>query len=143
MIFVDTGFFFALSATDELDRHRQARTLLETLAGQKLSDALVTTDHVVFETVTLIQTTVKRNAHARAVMVGEQLYSEKLACIYRTSFEEQLEAFAYLRQHEDKDYSAVDCLSFVVMLKLGIQEAWTFDDHFSHRFVARPGPGPG
>jgi predicted nucleic acid-binding protein len=31
----------------------------------------------------------------------------------------------------------------VVMLKLGIQEAWTFDDHFSHRFVARPGPGPG
>jgi hypothetical protein len=46
-------------------------------------------------------------------------------------------------QHEDKDYSAVDCLSFVVMLKLGIQEAWTFDDHFSHRFVARPGPGPG
>lgn len=81
----------------------------------------------------------KRNAHARAVLVGENLYGEKLARIYRTSFSEQREAFEYLRRHEDKDYSAVDCLSFVVMLKLGIQEAWTFDDHFSHRFVARPG----
>jgi len=30
---------------------------------------------------------VKRNAHARAVFVGEKLYSEKLARIYRTSFE--------------------------------------------------------
>ena len=143
MIFVDTGFFFALFAIDELDRHRQARTLLDTLAGQRLSDTLVTTDHVVFETLTLIQTTVKRNAHTRAVMVGEQLYTERLARIYRTNFEEQVDAFAYLRQHKDKGYSAVDCLSFVVMLKLGIQEAWTFDDHFSHRFVARPGPGPG
>ena len=101
--------------------------------------ALVTTDHIVMETLTLIQTTVTRNAQARAVRVGEQLYSEKLARIYRTTFEEQLEAFAYLRQHKDKDYSSVDCLSFVVMLKLGIQEAWTFDDHFSHRFIARPG----
>jgi len=103
---------------------------------------LITTDHVVFETLTLIQTTVDRTAHARTVQVGQQLYSEKLARIYRTSFQEQLEAFAYLRQHKDKRYSAVDCLSFVVMLKLGIQEAWTFDDHFSHRFTARPGRLP-
>lgn len=142
MIFVDTGFFFALSAADEKERHRQARELLETLQERTLADILITTDHVVFETLTLIQTTVTRNAHARAVQVGEQLYSEKLARIYRTTFDEQLEAFAYLRQHRDKRYSAVDCLSFVVMLKLGIQEAWTFDEHFSHRFVARPGPPP-
>jgi len=139
VIFVDTGFFFALSATDEKERHRQARELLETLQGRTLSDVLITTDHIVFETLTLIQTTLTRNAHARAVWVGEQLYSEKLARIHRTTFQEQLEAFAYLRQHKDKNYSAVDCLSFVVMLKLGIQEAWTFDDHFSHRFIARPG----
>jgi len=119
--------------------HRQARELLETLQGRTLSDVLITTDHIVFETLTLIQTTLTRNAHARAVWVGEQLYSEKLARIHRTIFQEQLEAFAYLRQHKDKNYSAVDCLSFVVMLKLGIQEAWTFDDHFSHRFIARPG----
>jgi predicted nucleic acid-binding protein len=140
VIFVDTGFFFALFAAEEKERHEKAREMLETLQGRTLSDVLITTDHIVMETLTLIQTTVKRNANARATQVGEQLYGEKLARLYRTSFEEQLEAFAYLRQHKDKDYSAVDCVSFVVMLKLGIQEAWTFDDHFSHRFTALPGP---
>ncbi|MEW6367075.1 MAG: PIN domain-containing protein [Acidobacteriota bacterium] len=140
MIFVDTGFFFALFAIEERARHTQARQLLSTMRGRKLSDMLITTDHIVLETLTLIQTTVKRNAHARAVFVGEKLYAERLARIYRTNFEEQVEAFAYLKQHRDKPFSAVDCLSFVVMLKLGIQEAWTFDGHFTHRFVARPGP---
>lgn len=140
MIFVDTGFFFALFAAEEKGRHRQARELLQTLKGRVLADELITTDHVVFETLTLIQTTVKRNAHARAVMVGERLYAERLARIYRTTFDEQLEAFDYLRRHKDQDYSAVDCLSFVVMLKLGIEEAWTFDRHFNHRFIAKPGP---
>jgi predicted nucleic acid-binding protein len=139
VIFVDTGFFFALFAVEERNRHKQAQALLETLAGRRLSDVLITTDHIVAETLSLIQTTVKRNAHARAVFVGEKLYSERLARIHRATFEEQLEAFTYLKQHRDKSYSAVDCLSFVVMLKLGIEEAWTFDGHFSHRFIARPG----
>lgn len=139
MIFVDTGFFFALFAAEEHERHVQAQELFRTLEGRVLPETLITTDLVVSETITLIQATVKRNAHARAVFVGEKLYSEKLARIYRTSFEEQLEAFAYLKQHQDKGYSAVDCLSFVVMLKLGIQEAWSFDGHFSHRFTVRPG----
>ena len=34
----------------------------------------------------------------------------------------------------------VDCLSFVVMEKLGIHEALAFDADFGHRFVMRPGP---
>jgi len=37
VIFVDTGFFFALSAIEEKERHRQARKLLETLENQTLS----------------------------------------------------------------------------------------------------------
>lgn len=47
MIFVDTGFFFALFAAEEKQRHLQAHELLETLAGRKLSDVLITTDQVV------------------------------------------------------------------------------------------------
>jgi predicted nucleic acid-binding protein len=34
----------------------------------------------------------------------------------------------------------VDCLSFVVMEKLGIDEALAVDSDFTHRFTARPGP---
>ncbi len=50
-------------------------------------------------------------------------------------------ALAYLRQHHDKRYSAVDCLSFVVMLAHGIDTALTLDRRdFSHRFRVLPGP---
>ncbi len=34
----------------------------------------------------------------------------------------------------------VDCLSFVVMERLGIREALAVDEDFTHRFNARPGP---
>jgi predicted nucleic acid-binding protein len=73
-------------------------------------------------------------------MAGGMLYAEKLARLHRTSAEEEAAAFAYLKSYEDKEYSAVDCVSFVVMEKLGIREALTFDGDFGHRFVMRPGP---
>ena len=55
---------------------------------------------------------------------GEMLYGEKLARIHRTTAEEEAAAFAYLTKHDDKEYSAVDCLSFVVMEKLGSTKPW-------------------
>jgi predicted nucleic acid-binding protein len=39
--------------------------------------------------------------------------------------------------------STVDCLSFVIMEKLGIREALAVDSDFTHRFIARPGPQRG
>ncbi len=59
---------------------------------------------------------------------------------HRTTAEEEAAAFLYLKKYEDKEYSSVDCLSFVVMEKLGIHEALSFDSEFGHRFVMRPGP---
>ena len=55
--------------------------------------------------------------------VANRLYSERMARIHRTSFEEQRAAFDYFRRHADKKYSTVDCLSFVVMDNPGIREA--------------------
>jgi predicted nucleic acid-binding protein len=40
----------------------------------------------------------------------------------------------------DTGYSFVDCLSFVVMDKLGIREALSVDEDFKHRFIVYPGP---
>lgn len=111
--------------------------VFDTLRGRNLSELLVTTNHVVFETITLAQA---RAGHALAVRSGEILYSEKLARIHRASFEQERSAFEYMRRHRDKGYSAVDCLSFVVMDSQGIREALAIDEHFTHRFVARPGP---
>lgn len=139
MIFVDTSFFFALFAKED-GNHLRARAAFEAREGQRLPELLVTTDHVVFETITLTRTSFERHGHDRAVFVGERLYSEKIARIHRSTFEEQRAAFDYLKKFRDKEYSAVDCLSFVVMLELGIGEALTFDSDFAHRFIVRPGP---
>jgi len=45
-----------------------------------------------------------------------------------------------LKRHQDQTYSVVDCVSFVVMEKLGIREALAVDSDFTHRFIERPGP---
>lgn len=138
MIFVDTSFFFAFFSEDDAN-HARAFEVFEEFKGRNLPETLLTTDHVVFETITLTR---YRISHERAVFVGERLYAEKMARIHRASFEEQRAAFDYLKRHTDKKYSTVDCLSFVVMESLGIREALAVDEDFTHRFIARPGPSP-
>ncbi len=140
MIFVDTSFFYALFTKDD-DNQERAREAFKELEGQRLSQLLLTTNHVVFETITLTRMSFKHTGHERAVYVGERLLGEKVARIYRATAEDEAAAFGYLKKYHDKEFSAVDCLSFVVMDKLGITEALTFDARdFSHRFIVRPGP---
>ena len=104
--------------------------------GQRLADAWITTNHVVSETVTLS----RRLGHRLAADLGSKLYSEALGRIHWATPAEEREAFRYFEKHADQLYSFTDCLSFVVMEKLGINEALTVDGDFTHRFVARPGP---
>ena len=63
-------------------------------------------------------------------------HHERVKAVYA----EEREAFQYFEKHADQLYSFTDCLSFVVMEKLGIHEALTVDGDFTHRFIARPGP---
>jgi uncharacterized protein len=135
MIFVDTGFFVALLCENDA-HHEQARKALQAYKGLNLRESLLTTNNVVLETLTVAR---REGGHAVAVQAGELLFSGKLVTVYRTSGDDELAAFRYLKQHADKRYSATDCLSFVVMLKLGIAEAFTFDRRdFSHRFIVKP-----
>jgi predicted nucleic acid-binding protein len=136
VIFVDTGFFFALASEKDPD-HARALEVWQGFRGRRLPELLVTTNHVVMECITLTRV---RIGHQAAVVMGERLYSEKMARIHRPSVHDERAAFDYLKRHRDKEYSAVDCLSFVVMDALGISEALAVDEDFTHRFVARPGP---
>ncbi len=136
MIFVDTSFFYALFAADDED-HDRAVEVFKEFHGRNLPQLLVTTDLAVMETITLAR---RRSTHHLAAFIGERLYSEKITRIHRTTFDEQRDAFEYFKRYADKEYSTVDCLSFVVMDKLGITEALAIDRDFTHRFTARPGP---
>jgi predicted nucleic acid-binding protein len=142
LILLDTGFLFALFVEGDVN-HDRVQEVFKEYRGRRLDQLVVTTNHVVAETVTLLR---KRShpdtriRHGLAVMVGEQLLAGTLGQVHRATEEEEHAALAYLKKHVDQDYSFVDCLSFVVMEQLGIREAWAVDRDFTHRFVARPGP---
>lgn len=138
MIFVDTGFFFALASSEDAD-HERCRAVFEELDPKRLPDLCLTTNHVVLETIRLTKWNLGQEA---AVEMGGRLYGEVLARIHWTTPQEEKDAFAYLAKHHDKRYSPVDCISFVVMEAHGIQEALAVDRDFRHRFVVRPGPRP-
>ena len=136
MVFVDTSFFFALASPGDPD-HERVREVFETFDPGRLSEQWLTTNHVVFETITLAR---KLDGHRAATRIGARLYREVLGRIQWATPEEERLAFDYFAKHQDKHYSPVDCLSFVVMQNHGIQEALTIDSDFTHRFIARPGP---
>ncbi len=136
MIFVDTSFFIALLDPRDQNHSRAAEALAE-YRGQSLPDVLLTTNNVVLESITVARYEV---GHALAVRTGEMLYGEQLARVHRTTAEEEAAGFAYFQKYGDKSYSAVDCLSFAIMERLGIREALTFDSDFGHRFIMKPGP---
>jgi predicted nucleic acid-binding protein len=133
--FVDTGFLFALVSSKD-EHHARVVELFQTFRNLKLHEHLVTTNHVVAETITLT----RKIGHEKATRLGDQLYGEKIASLHWTTPDEERAAFDYFKKHKDQDYSLVDCISFVVMEKLRIQEALAVDSDFTHRFIARPGP---
>ncbi len=90
---------------------------------------------MVFETSTVTRA---KAGHALAVTAGEGLLRGGMARIHHATDEEERAAFEYLKKYRDQDYSPVDCLSFVLMERLGIPEALSLDAHFSHRVVVRP-----
>lgn len=138
MIFLDTGFLFALVSKKDA-HHKRVVDVFREFRSVRLPEHLLTTNHVVVEAITLTL----KVGHEKAVKLGDQLYGEKLAAIHWATPDEERAAFEYFKRHRDQTYSVVDCLSFVVMEKLGISEALAVDSDFTHRFIARPGPQRG
>jgi len=142
VIFLDTGFIFALVCSHDASHLRVRRNIAE-YKGRDLSQLLLTTNHVVEETITLLRSRGHRDAdvaHDLAVRVGRRLFSGALARVHHATVEEEHAAFEYLAARRDKRYSLTDCLSFVIMDAYHITEALSVDEDFSHRFMSRPGP---
>lgn len=120
-IFVDTSAFFALA--DRTDRfHNLAIRSVE--ANECL---LLTSNFVVFETITLIR---MRLGHEPAVKFGRRLLNEAVTPIIRVTSADERKAWETFRRWHDKRFSFVDCTSFALMQRLGIQTAFAFDDDF-------------
>jgi predicted nucleic acid-binding protein len=119
-LFVDTSAWYA--AVDAGDgSHRQATKILA--AGAPL----VTTDHVLAETWLLLRYRLGRQA-AERFWEGLRAGAATIAVVGEADLEA---AWAIGQTFSDQDFSIVDCTSFAVMQRLGIDRVASFDDHFA------------
>ncbi len=90
MIFVDTSCFAALLLPKDAN-HFRAVQAVEDLDRGRLSDALLTTNDVILETITV---TLYEGNHQVALRAGELLCEGAMVRLYRTTAEHEQEAFA-------------------------------------------------
>ncbi len=121
MIFVDTSAWYA-RYTPRDPSHQAARAF-----HLDNREPLVTTDYVIDETLTLFKA---RGNYERALHFGPRLLSGNVAEIIwvgPTDFEAAWDVFSRFR---DKDWSFTDCVSYVVIQRMEIPQAFAFDGHF-------------
>ena len=123
-VFVDTGAWFAIQATDDA-HHAEARQVLPALIES--SRSLVTSNLVVGETYTLLRLT-KGYREARRFL--EKLaQSQKVERLFLTQHVER-QAYEILHRYSDHPFSYVDATSFAFMRQRRIRHAFAFDVHF-------------
>jgi predicted nucleic acid-binding protein len=124
-VFVDTGAWYAVQVSDD-EWHDAAATALRSLVAA--AHILVTSNHVIGETYTLLRITC---GHAAAVGFLDRL--EETSRLQKIFVSEDVASRAYrlLRQYGDQDFSFVDATSFAVMRAERIRHAFAFDQHFA------------
>ena len=123
-VFLDTGYVIALEAAD--DQHHDAAVQHWRGFTTQLPP-LATTSYVFDEVVTFFNS---RNQHAKASEIGNRLLRSPTVQLVHVDEALFYDAWQYFTQHSDKSYSLTDCVSFMVMERLGIRTALVFDQHF-------------
>jgi predicted nucleic acid-binding protein len=121
MIFVDTSAWYALSSVRDAN-HLEAKRFLASVR-----ERLVTTDYVIDETLTLFRS---RGENQHAIAFGTEVIDGSFAEIITVDNKDFIHAWKVFQQFGDKAWSFTDCASRVVMQRLGIHQAFAFDDHF-------------
>jgi predicted nucleic acid-binding protein len=125
-VFVDTSIWYAAADSSD-ESNASAKAILST------SDSLLTTDHVLVETWTLLRNRIHRRAAER---FWDALRNE-VAAIEPVGLADLEAAWQIGISYRDQDFSLVDRTSFAVMRRLGIDCAASLDDHFA---IFRFGP---
>jgi len=125
-VFVDTSVWYAAADAGDIGNTR-AKAILA------VGEPLVTSDHVLIETWTLLRHRIRRQAADR---FWEALRSG-VAVIEPVSAADLEAAWQIGVSYRDQDFSIVDRTSFAVMYRLGIECAASFDDDFA---IFRFGP---
>lgn len=120
--FVDTSAIYAILDADDEFHDRARRSWAELLSN---GATLLTTSYVLVETFALVQ--------ARLGMDAVRGLSDHLLPAIRTievTLDDHDGAVQALLAASRRDLSLVDCTSFLVMRRLGVRSAFTFDADF-------------
>jgi len=120
MIFVDTNIWYTRMVESESGRDAVDHIL------SRHAGALVTSDYVLDETLTLLRS---RGYNRHALIFGLGLMSKQIARLLYLTPEDIAAAWDVFRRYSDKEWSFTDCTSKVIMERLGIDTALTFDHH--------------
>lgn len=133
-IFVDTGAWDAIVDSGDVN-HDLALLFQDEIAGQY---RLVVSNYVLDELYTLLLMNV---GYQRTIEFKRQLdvlADERVLEIVWVTPEIASEAWRVFEQYnQDKQWSYTDCVSYVVMKQLDIEEAFAFDHHFEQMGVVR------
>jgi predicted nucleic acid-binding protein len=122
MIFVDTSALLALMAVEDV-YHRQAKECLQSICEQ--GQDLQTNNYVLLESLALIQ---KRLGLPKVRDFLTDLVP--LLEVHWIDEEMHQAAVEHLLSASRRNLSLVDCSAFETMRALGIETAFTFDEHF-------------
>lgn len=123
-VFVDSSAYLALLDADDPD-HGQAVELLRRLAQQRYR--LYTSNIILIEAHALVLSTLGIAAAGR--FLRDIAESRTVVVRVRASDEERAKQIVF--QYEDKDFSFADATSFVLIERVRIPYAFTFDRHFT------------
>jgi hypothetical protein len=122
MIFADTSAFVAHHS-----RQDQNHPIASEVWKKLDQTPLVTTNHVLEETLTLLG---RRIGCTAAAGIADLILRSSTIDIIYTSREEEHDALSCFRKFADQRVSFTDCISFSVMRRHHIDTAFTFDRHF-------------
>lgn len=122
--FFDTSAFIAQSQVDD-KYHKQALKIAEKL--EKEGAIGCTTDFVLSETLTFLRYNI---GHRSALEFHQAIKTGSNLIVVYTIQEDFKQGMKIFEQYQDKDFSVVDCISFVIMRKRNITHAFTFNKQF-------------
>lgn len=122
LVFTDASFWIGLR--DPKDQfHGEAAKMARHLLAKRLH--LVLTPLVFAE----VHAQFSRARRSKAQVLRD-CWENPIVRMEHPTVADQEQGLEILRQHQDKSYSFCDAVSFAVMLRMGIEQVVTFDDHF-------------
>jgi predicted nucleic acid-binding protein len=123
-VLVDTSAYFAAANRRDASHERATARMKELVAARR---RLYTTNFILAELHALLLTRVDRQVAAQVLVEVE---ASALTTIVRVSSRDERRARDIVFDYTDKDFSLTDAISFAVMERLRIPQAFTFDHNF-------------